>query len=408
MKRLKKTLPKLGDMTQKFLCLLTLLLYSSANGQPTLALLKKQHAVYEKALAALRQQHHAQRQLPAVDFYLFGMGDRKKMVYKKGLLLDAVNGDTVRKWNVKKDQIFPSAYTVYLETTGGKRVVINENERGVFLNEGNKTSTLSRSEISLPDFKGFGLAPVLKVLHHEILINIIEGKPVPNFFVYQKPWFRDATLMAMVLQKTNNLHLIRDWVMGIRDPFDRNNHGISEADNLGQVLYLVSLVSDKTHPVVKTVLDSMKQFSRTGPDGIFIEGKTDYASHPVFQTKWLKFGLHSLGIEDSFIIPNVYDSYSSLFWWAYRQQHVAGARFNESNSINYPYLVWAEDHFFNEQKGIVGDRLYPLSWEANASDADYKGNKIIDETLEKFKICMPHTWHAAEMFLILYEHHGSN
>ncbi|MEJ7914123.1 MAG: hypothetical protein WKF70_13265, partial [Chitinophagaceae bacterium] len=117
----------------------------------------------------------------------------------------------------------------------------------------------------------------------------------------------------------------------------------------------------------------------------------------------IKFGLTALKLKDSFTIPKVYDSYSSLFWWAYKREHVAGKRFNMESSTNYPYLVWAEDHFFNEHKGILGDRLYPLSWEAQASDAYYPGIKLIDQTLVTDRICLPHTWHAAEMFLKLME-----
>jgi hypothetical protein len=205
--------------------------------------------------------------------------------------------------------------------------------------------------------------------------------------------------MAMVLKQTSNLHLIKDWILSIRDPFDRNNHGISEADNLGQVLYLVSLVSDTSHPVVQTVLDSSKLFTKEN----YLEGKTDDALHPVFQTKWLKYGLKSLGLPDHYTIPAVYDSYSSLFWWDYKDQHVSGSRFDEGNSHNYPYLVWAEDHFYGEKRGIVTSQEYPLSWEAHASDANYAALKVLDQGLVSQKLSPAHTWHASEMFLLLME-----
>lgn len=367
------------------------------------AALQKKLKEYTTALNALRKEHSNHRKMPDVDFYLFGMGDRKKMVYKDGYLLDAVSGNSLYHWNVQSQLIVPSEYYVYLKTKEGREIHVYENEKGVFLKEGKSTKTLSQSNIQLPDFKGKKYASVLKVLHHEILINIINGKPVPNFFVYQKPWYRDATLMGKVLKTTGNLRLIKDWVMSIRDPFDRNNHGISEADNLGEVLFLVSLVSDASHPVVKTILDSTIMFIKKGADGIYMEGKTDYSLHPVFQTKWIKYGLKSLNLTDTFHIPKAYDSYSSLFWWDYKDQHVPGARFDEGNNENYPYLVWAEDHFFNEKKGIVTDHSYPLSWEAYASDAHYPGIKTIDEQLVKMKLSFPHTWHAAEMFLLLIE-----
>jgi hypothetical protein len=42
-----------------------------------------------------------------------------------------------------------------------------------------------------------------------------------------------------------------------------------------------------------------------------------------------------------------------------------------------------------------------LTWEAFASDAHYPGMKRVDEQLVTDKTSIPHTWHAAEMFLLL-------
>jgi hypothetical protein len=62
------------------------------------------------------------------------------------------------------------------------------------------------------------------------------------------------------------------------------------------------------------------------------------AEHPVYQTKWLKFALKSLGLDDPFRIPAVFDSYSSLFRMEYRSEHVPGARFSSRTLALYPYL----------------------------------------------------------------------
>jgi len=72
--------------------------------------------------------------------------------------------------------------------------------------------------LNLPVFKDYAYDSVLKVLLHEILINIDNGLPLPNIMVYKKLWYRDATLMAMVLKETGNLRLIKDWILNIRDP----------------------------------------------------------------------------------------------------------------------------------------------------------------------------------------------
>jgi hypothetical protein len=354
---------------------------------------------YRQNLNALRQTWKGSRELPAISFFLFGMGDRRKMIYKDGQLKDAVTEEVLRKWPVKRELILPPDYTVELETTDGRRVRIREDEAGVYLHEKDRDEPLTESKLQLPTFAGHPYGPVLRVLHHEILINIHRGLPVPNFFVYAKPWFRDAALMGMVLKKTGNLHLVKEWILNIRDPFDRNNHGISEADNPGQVLYLLSLVADAKHPSVAMVLDSARQFRK----GSYIEGKTDYALHPVYQTKWLKYGLKALGLEDPYSVPNVADNYSSLFWWAFKDHHVPGPRFDANAARLYPYLVWAEDHFYGEKHGVLGNRDYPLSWEQQASDARYPGLAVLDPQYVSLKLSAPHTWHAAEMFLLLTE-----
>lgn len=407
-------------MTKRCLLLLLVPLFTWAQ-KPVPPLLHPDPAgelsAYRASLTSWRQGHANQRDLPDLKFFLFGMGDRLKLIYRDGRLINALTGNIEEQWNVKQALIVPSAYLVVLELAGEpagqpRTVQIREDENGVWILQPGKRPRLipgTRSVLILPQFAQNPYGPVLRVLHQEVLINVINGRPVPNFFVYAKPWYRDAALMAMVLRETGNLRLIRDWIMAIRDPFDRNNRGIAEADNPGQVLFLASLVSDKTHPAVPMALDSVKRFRKEK----YIVGKTDYAEHPVFQTKWLKYGLKSLGLPDPYVIPKQYDSYSSLFWWDYKAEHVAptetvGKRFSEKDSDHYPYLVWAEDHFYSrkgtpERRGIVGNLDYPLSWEQNASDAHYPGMTVLDKGLVRQKLAFPHTWHAAEMFLLLFE-----
>lgn len=383
-----------------------LLLWCEVVAQP------KQFSNPEKALLAyrdnlnlLRSLNTNSRSLPDFKFFLFGMGDRRKMVYQNGNLKDLRTGEIIRQWNVKNEIIVPSEYLVHLETVEGTKIQILENENGVWEISGKGASVFPQtsSQLHLPDFSGKKFNLVLKELHHEILINIIDGKPVPNLMVYEKPWFRDASMMGMVLKLTGNVSLIKNWIESIRDPFDRNNHGISEADNPGQVLFLVSLVAGKDHLVVSVILDSVRQFHKGSTENLYIEGKTDDSFHPVYQTMWLKFGLKSLGLNDPYRIPDQFDSYASLFWWDYKEEHVSGEKFEDGANHYFPYLIWAEDHLYNEHRGILGNLDYPLSWEQNASDATYSGMRIINEQLVLEKLSYPHTWHAAEMFLLLIE-----
>lgn len=70
-------------------------------------------------------------------------------------------------------------------------------------------------------------------MHLEILMNVDEGLPLPNFLVYQKLTYRSAAMMTMVLKQTNNLNLISNGVKNLKEPYDRN------VEMLGEVLKLI-------------------------------------------------------------------------------------------------------------------------------------------------------------------------
>lgn len=356
-------------------------------------------AAYRAELDAFRREFGGARELPDVRFFLFGMGPRAKFIYRDGRLREARSGHVVRQWDIQRDLIVPPDYRVVLEAAGGTRVSIVEDETAVWIEEAGRRTALdgTRAEVKLPAFAGHRYAQVLRVLHQELLVNITPAGPVPNFFVYAKPWYRDGAMMALAFGETGNLELIRDWILGLREPFDRNNSGVTEPDNLGQALFLVSLVSDQEHPLVPKVLAELPRFERDGPQGKYIAGESDFAEHPVYQTKWLKYGLHALGLPDNYHVPLVSDGYSALFWMDYRDAHVAGK--DSDNRSAYPYLGWACDHFYGRKKSPIGNRDYPLTWEQHASQADYAALAVLDPIYAAQKLSTPHTWHAAEVFL---------
>ena len=358
-----------------------------------------QLAAYRAELDAFRKEFGGARELPDVRFFLFGMGQRAKFIYRDGRLLDARIGKVVKEWRIKSDIIVPPDYRVILETADGGRVSIAEDEEAVWIEDGNRRVAVegTRAAVKLPSFAGHRYAQVLRVLHQELLVNITTAGPVPNFFVYAKPWYRDGAMMAMAFRETDNLGLIRDWILGLCEPFDRNNGGMTEPDNLGQALFLVSLVSDRNHPLVPKVLAELPRFEREGPQGKYICGKSDFAEHPVYQTKWLKYGLRALGLPDNYAVPRVADSYSALFWMDYRDAHVEGK--DSDNRGAYPYLGWACDHFHGRKKSPIGNRDYPLTWEQHASQAKYAALAVLDPVYVEQKLSTPHTWHAAEVFL---------
>jgi len=366
---------------------------------------------YRDQLDELRREFSV-RDLPDIRFFQFGMGNRKKLIYKNGTLYDPFTGEMYRVWPMQSEKIIPNEYRVIISTESGRDVVIFENESGMFIREGSKTLQVEQTDalVKLPEFERYRYSEVLKVLHHEILINIVDSKPLPNFLVYSNPWRRDGAMMAMCLDSTGNLSLIRDWVMSIRDPYDRNNAGETEADNLGQTLFLVSLFSDMTHPVVPAILKEILHYEVRSGQEVYICGRSDFHEVPAYQTKWLKYGLLSLGLPDHYTIPKVQDDYASLFWWHYRESYLTGTTdayeewgMDKDPYPKYPYIGWAADHFHGKRRNAISNRDYPLSWEQDASQADYSGMKPIDEIFVKERISIPHTWHASEMFLYLLE-----
>ncbi|OGV52699.1 MAG: hypothetical protein A2X49_16670 [Lentisphaerae bacterium GWF2_52_8] len=345
-------------------------------------------------------------------YLLFGMGSRRKLLYLPGgKLLDALNLETLHSWDVETEKIDPAEYQVMLSTRQGRQVRILENEEGLWLEQDGTREILSRGRsVKLPRFEGNTHAAWLRALHSELLVNITPFGPVPNLWVYPRPWYRDAAMMLMCLRHTGNLALVEAWTLGLHKLTDRNNAGMAEADNLGQILYMLSLFDARKHPLIEEVLKAIPNYR----EAEHITGLTDGSAHPVYQTKWLKFGLESLGFDTPYKIPTVYDSYSSLFWMGYRKEHVAGKRFSRQAMELFPYLSWAEAHFHDEAPPeLLGELLPPLTREGQASEAEYWRLKefaavgIIPDSEEYLKFSLPHTWHAAEIFLYLIEKNQS-
>lgn len=337
--------------------------------------------------------------LPETPFYLFGMGRREKYIYKKGKLL-TLSGAERLCFSAAKETIIPEEYRVELKLTDGTDVVLFEDEDGFWVDRNGEKERLADGKISLPRFAGHPYARQLRILLQEILFNIAtDGRPLPNLFVYSKPWYRDSAMIAMVLQKTGNLHLIRDFVLTLDECYDRNNAGNCEPDNLGQALYLISVVSDKNHPLVPKLTEIAKSlWTDAGMPGLI-----DFCNHPVYSAKWLKYGLSALGLDHSWVkIPVLPDTYSPLFWMAYKDEHVEVPR--RGYDALYPYLWWAEQHFYEEKvPDSYLEITYPMTNETKASQADYEGTRVLSENYANAKNSAPHTWHSAEMFLYLMD-----
>jgi hypothetical protein len=274
---------------------------------------------YRAELSAFRQEFGGERNLPDVRFFLFGMGQRSKWIYRDGKLFNALTQKVLYEWTVGRETIVPPQYLVELDLADGKKVRLVEDEAAFWVEANGKRTTVdgTLSPVKLPSFATNRYSAILRVLHQELLVNVTPAGPVPNYLVYAKPWYRDGAMMALAFQKTGNLAVIRDWIQKLSDPYDRNNAGETEADNLGQALFLVSLASDKTHPLVEVILEEAKRFEVVTPGGQYIQGRSDFSERPVYQTKWLKYGLKALHLPDPYTIPAKRDGYSALFGWTF-------------------------------------------------------------------------------------------
>lgn len=328
-------------------------------------------------------------------FFLFGMGHREKYIYSDGKLYRYPDTDPVWTAQVLSEEILPAEYRVELVTADGK-ISLYEDEEGFYLQrEGGEPECLTAGHVNLPSFDGYRWRDQLRILHSEILVNIYNGFPVPSFLVYRTPWYRDGAMMAMVLKETGNIGLIRDWAAGLDSLYDRNNAGMEEPDNLGQLLYLLALTGNGDHKLIGPAIEEAKRRSVDGT----LTGKTDFSEHPVYSTKWMKLGLDALGLDSSWLkIPASGESYGRLFWMDGHKETYTEVGYNEK----YPYLSWAAIH--SADLPVPEDRIapvYPMSLEIRASQADYPSEAPFFPALSANKCSAPHTWHAAEMFLYL-------
>lgn len=362
--------------------------------------------LYRQQLHSFREEFGGCKNLPDVEFFMFGMGNRRKLIYKDGTLIDINSKSVFKKWEIESHLIIPNDYCVILWLRNNKCIKITENENGVYIEENKSKSLIPGTEahLSLPAFHDNRYSEILKVLLHEVLINIVDSEPLPNLFVYNKPWRRDAAMMAMCLEKTDNTSLIRKWVLSLNEPYDYNNSGEAEADNLGQTLYLLSLFQNKSESLISKILEEAKKIEIHIPQGKYICGRSDFHEVPVYQTKWLKYGLKKLNLPDPYILPDIQDDYSSLFWWDFTENYMTGTKDAEDGEDDYyPYLGWASDHFHGLKRNAISCHDYPLTWEINASQAKYEGMGVIDTIFSGIKCSVPHTWHASEVFLYVLD-----
>ena len=333
-------------------------------------------------------------------FYIFGMGLRDKYILRKNDKYELVEYNTgnVILNNIQIDKIDYPNYTVYAKDINGNSIVIYENEEGIYINKNGKIEILQDNiKINIPTFENYKHKYQLRMLFNEIMINITKDGPKPNFIAYESSWYRDAAIVSMVLEKTDNISQIENWILNLDKVYDMQN-GEKELDNLGQVLYLASLTENRNNAIIEKVQNEIeKNITQEG----YLNGITDGSYHPVYQTKWLIYGLKKLGLDYSkYKIPDIIDSYSNLIWFDEFEDDA-----NENiyySDERWEYIKYAYLHY-NKEKVDFDYKNYPLSLEYYTSKANYKKMEMINENYYKARLIVPHSWAAAEMYLYLID-----
>ena len=65
------------------------------------------------------------------NYYFFGFGNRRKLLYKHSCLIDIESGEKLYTFNEKEVKVIPNIYTVIIETKNGDLIKIYEDETGV-------------------------------------------------------------------------------------------------------------------------------------------------------------------------------------------------------------------------------------------------------------------------------------
>ena len=373
------------------------------------------------------------------DFFSFGMGDRKKMIYKKGKLIDLKTKQVIRSFDFTHEMIIPNMYTVLLLDQAGQITRIYEDETGVHIEKGrmakiwedwnnynqweddrlnnretrlveniaSETITTSKNKINLPNFEDSKVGRVLKVLHQEVLINIDHGKPRTTLMARtnESGLYREGMVAAMVLEKTNNTWLFEDWMKQIssiydcRNKLEKNEAKCTEsADNPGQLLYLLGAITNSRQDLTNKIKAEVKQ---KVVNGEFV-GEVDGEKMGYYPTALLINGARKNKIDLGYDFNlGKADKYLGLTWWLNDYKE---AKHGNIVDPMHPAKEWASVHQEPGHYGLttILDEAYPLTFDGELTKAEAEEQKIINEHYSHEKgPKLSSIWHASEMFLML-------
>ena len=373
------------------------------------------------------------------DFFSFGTGDRKKMIYKKGKLIDLKTKQVIRSFDFTHEMIIPNMYTVLLLDQAGQITRIYEDETGVHIEKGrmakiwedwnnynqweddrlnnretrlveniaSETITTSKNKINLPNFEDSKVGRVLKVLHQEVLVNIDHGKPRTTLMARtnESGLYREGMVAAMVLEKTNNTWLFEDWMKQIssiydcRNKLEKNEAKCTEsADNPGQLLYLLGAITNSRQDLTNKIKAEVKQ---KVVNGKFV-GEVDGEKMGYYPTALLINGArrNKIDLGYDFNLGKA-DKYLGLTWWLNDYKE---AKHGNIVDPMHPAKEWASVHQEPGHYGLttILDEAYPLTFDGELTKAEAEEQKLINGHYSHEKgPKLSSIWHASEMFLML-------
>ncbi|GAB6392188.1 MAG: hypothetical protein MdMp014T_1561 [Treponematales bacterium] len=246
------------------------------------------------------------------------------------------------------------------------------------------------------------------------MFSIIDGVPYARLFDYfhnergesgSIVWYRDIAYVGLFLQAIHRVDLIEKFAQNIDEMYDANR-GVKEPDNLGQILFLQSLLP---HPNTALVNDIVAEARRIKDADGSLTGTTDGARSAAYQNGWLIYGLNALGMNDVALDFNpasaVDDNgYSRLLWFTLPESAAAYTPHSKARTAwilptlwrstytsggrqPYPYINIGMEHFAMRSgkpytNPVLTQVVYPITWGDGTR---------------------PHIWHDVELFMYLME-----
>lgn len=362
---------------------------------------KKDFEKYNNQIKELKEEFNVNTAFDSNEkIFFFGMGNRKKFLYKSGKLIDLEKNEIMYDFKVKKEMIIPNMYTVSLITKQAESIIISENEEEIYIKINDSKITLdSGTKINLPKFENNKYSEILKVLHQEVLFNIEDSTLKPNILVYESGWYRDGMMGAMVLKNTENIQLIKKWIDNVDDIYDRQNGGVEETDNLGELLYLL-YVTNSNNDIKEEIIKEIKDITKKNQKN-YISGYTDGQILSYYPTAIALYSLNKMNIDLGMELPLENDNYTNLTWF-FDKERISNTIID---SMKYPYLGWANYHKNRVKQSLyICDNLYPISYEKEATYAKYNEMNNLLSNYRSISLAPTHVWSAAEMFLLLMEY----